>query len=523
MAPPSEDPIQTETAARTPPRVFVSYSYDSEAHQGWVEDLASALRRDGVDARADFWKEPTQTITEFMNAEVRLADHVVVVCTPDLREKVHATEERRGQTGVGWEVGLLNALSFSEGKRKMVPVIAGGTRETAIPTGLQGFEYFDLSSEAHYEQNYRRLLARLLRPPEPAPVIGRAPDLPRRVPQPERFPQPGGGGGVLSVPRTHSRPPPDLPFRADRREQVQSFETALAAMNDRLNYQAGVLFCTFRGAISERPSKLQECLSNFTLADYLGKGNKPPCKDVWPAWPAPGRNRFKALRSNLLTQIELHVPRPLGSRNEDAKRDDSAGGIAEALRKVNAPVLVRVRVILGNADRSDGELLAEWIGLWREIATTLHAGIRAKDLLVVVVTYFEYDARFGGWIARLLGSARQLLTLIDPKDELGDDSVRDADDASAASRGEDDWIERLRPLGPVPVGELPDWLERVVRPWIESNYERNEAVRVEEGIREELRVIYRFDQNASAVVPMETLAAQLDKILLERGQRHEQG
>src|SRR5262249_39750336 len=144
--------------------------YDSDEHKAWVADLAAALRRDGVWARLDVWdRDGAQSIPDFMNAEVRQADDVLVVCTPVLQAKVHATEELKGQTGVGWEVGLINTMAFALGRRKMVPVIASGTVATAIPTSLLGFEHFDLASKEQYAANYSRLHERLLRGPAPEP------------------------------------------------------------------------------------------------------------------------------------------------------------------------------------------------------------------------------------------------------------------------------------------------------------------------------------------------------------------
>jgi hypothetical protein len=48
---------QARTCRRMPthPTVFISYSWDDEAHKGWVRQLATQLRHDGVDTRLDHW------------------------------------------------------------------------------------------------------------------------------------------------------------------------------------------------------------------------------------------------------------------------------------------------------------------------------------------------------------------------------------------------------------------------------------------------------------------------------------
>ena len=37
------------------PKVFISYSHDSDAHKQWVIDLGTRLRRHGVDVVLDHW------------------------------------------------------------------------------------------------------------------------------------------------------------------------------------------------------------------------------------------------------------------------------------------------------------------------------------------------------------------------------------------------------------------------------------------------------------------------------------
>jgi hypothetical protein len=38
------------------PKVFISYSHDSQEHKKWVLDLATRLRNNGVDAIIDQWE-----------------------------------------------------------------------------------------------------------------------------------------------------------------------------------------------------------------------------------------------------------------------------------------------------------------------------------------------------------------------------------------------------------------------------------------------------------------------------------
>ena len=63
-------------------RVFISYAWENDEYRTLVKRLATRLRRDGIDARLDAWHLEGLTIPEFMSREVRNADKVVVVCSP---------------------------------------------------------------------------------------------------------------------------------------------------------------------------------------------------------------------------------------------------------------------------------------------------------------------------------------------------------------------------------------------------------------------------------------------------------
>ncbi len=87
------------------PRVFVSYSHDSEVHKDWVLKLATDLRRNGVDASLDRWDvSPGGDISGFMERGLRGADRVVVVCSEKYVKKANA-----GEGGVGYEKMIVTA------------------------------------------------------------------------------------------------------------------------------------------------------------------------------------------------------------------------------------------------------------------------------------------------------------------------------------------------------------------------------------------------------------------------------
>ncbi len=140
-----------------------------------MASLAARLRQDGIDARLDLWhlKRGT-TVTHFMNSEIRQARRVLVLCSPELRRKVHQTEEGQKVTGVGWEVGQLGSLLFAnaESSDKLVVALARGEWKEAAPDTLIGQAYFDLSDPTTFERNYAELKRTLTGTEQEAPPLG---------------------------------------------------------------------------------------------------------------------------------------------------------------------------------------------------------------------------------------------------------------------------------------------------------------------------------------------------------------
>ena len=141
------------------PKVFISYSWDSNDHKQWVAELATDLRSDGVDTILDQWSVvPGGQLTSFMEQEIRENDYVLIICTPNYCLK---SDTRKG--GVGYEGDIMTAEVLSEGNHsKFIPILAQGTWKESAPTWLKGKYYIDLSSDDKYTANYSDLTATLL-------------------------------------------------------------------------------------------------------------------------------------------------------------------------------------------------------------------------------------------------------------------------------------------------------------------------------------------------------------------------
>ena len=91
-----------------PPRVFISYSHDSEAHRDRVLELSDRLRCDGIEAMIDqYVQSPPQGWPAWCETEIDIADFVLMVCTETYLRRVRGKEAPRVGHGVLWEARLI--------------------------------------------------------------------------------------------------------------------------------------------------------------------------------------------------------------------------------------------------------------------------------------------------------------------------------------------------------------------------------------------------------------------------------
>lgn len=181
-------PQENFTKNAKPPRVFISYSWESEGHKDWVRYLAENLRMAGIDARLDQWYvKPGESFTSFMENEVVDADYVLVVCTPEFARK---SKERRG--GVGYEQQIVSGQLVTGCPRsKFIPILRSGElsgSDIAVPIHFFGIYSIDFRKDAEFGRSLNELLRALFsRPKFVPPPLGEPPALtPEEI---QKFPQ----------------------------------------------------------------------------------------------------------------------------------------------------------------------------------------------------------------------------------------------------------------------------------------------------------------------------------------------
>ena len=149
------------------PKVFFSYSWDSENHQAWVLQLAHRLRTNGIDVILDQWDTRLGSdLPHFMEAAGNADYRVVAVVTEN-----YVTKANTPTGGVGYERRVLTAALMSDlGGNRVIPVLRSGS---SLPTFLGATKYVDFCNDSAYEEKYVELLRELHGVPVPAkPPLG---------------------------------------------------------------------------------------------------------------------------------------------------------------------------------------------------------------------------------------------------------------------------------------------------------------------------------------------------------------
>lgn len=177
------------------PRVFISYSHDSDAHCERVLALAERLRRDGIDVRLDRYESaPEEGWRRWMEKQVGEADFVLLICTEVYARRIRGEEAPGRGLGVQWEGALLTQELYEAGvqTKRLVPVILDPADAAHVPTVLRDFTRYNPSTDAGFDALYRRLTG-----------------------QPEIVPKPVGP--------VHHRPPRDSAWQSESAASVRLY------------------------------------------------------------------------------------------------------------------------------------------------------------------------------------------------------------------------------------------------------------------------------------------------------------
>jgi tetratricopeptide (TPR) repeat protein len=155
------------------PKVFISYSHDSAEHEDRVLDLAERLvEQDGIDVSLDrFVNPPPASWPKWMNAEMKAADFILVVCSATYLAKVESKVKPGEGKGVKWESLLSDQQIYDNDSdsSRFIPVLLEGGKYEHIPEPMRGGNHYKPDDDGEYEKLVRHITNQ---PETPKPIPG---------------------------------------------------------------------------------------------------------------------------------------------------------------------------------------------------------------------------------------------------------------------------------------------------------------------------------------------------------------
>lgn len=143
------------------PKVFISYSHDSDQHDQNVLQLSDRFNKNHIDCEIDQYVNgsPEEGWPLWMEKKISEADFVLVVCTKTYLDRVQRKEAPGIGKGVKWESLLTYQDIYENGSlnRKFVPIFFNPTEAEFLPKPLKAVTHYDLSKDNKYEMLCRYL------------------------------------------------------------------------------------------------------------------------------------------------------------------------------------------------------------------------------------------------------------------------------------------------------------------------------------------------------------------------------
>lgn len=139
------------------PKVFMSYSHDSEEHSKWVKELSINLRHHGVDVILDQWDlEIGNDLRFFMEEGLNETKYVICVCSDQYVKKAN-----EGKGGVGYETTIISSDLLKDVKIDYIlPIVKNNQSDMKTPRFLYNKLYLDFD-QGEYFDNYFKLLSKI--------------------------------------------------------------------------------------------------------------------------------------------------------------------------------------------------------------------------------------------------------------------------------------------------------------------------------------------------------------------------
>ena len=179
---------QVTEEAKVPTKVFISYSWNSEAHKERVLALANTLRNPwGIETDIDQYVRakppftPSQGWDLWMEKRIEWAEFVIIVCTETYQRRFRGDETPGIGRGSTWEGTIIRQHLYNNQLEctKFIPVVFSSQDLNCVPIIFNGNDKYTLEDEKSFGELCYRLrkepivaipdvaTAKLQAPPEP--------------------------------------------------------------------------------------------------------------------------------------------------------------------------------------------------------------------------------------------------------------------------------------------------------------------------------------------------------------------
>ena len=147
--------MQVGKDKKTMPKIFISYSHDSEEHREKVLSLSKRLHDDGMEIFLDqkINGSPPEGWPRWMLNQLDAADIVLLVCTPIYYRRFRGHEEPGKGKGVDWEGSLITQELYDarSHSHRFIAVLLSAPDQDYIPEPLRSKTHYLLNSEVNYQ------------------------------------------------------------------------------------------------------------------------------------------------------------------------------------------------------------------------------------------------------------------------------------------------------------------------------------------------------------------------------------
>lgn len=146
--------------------VFISYKWEDEKRNKWVEKLYRNLRSAGIDAKLDKYEvAPGESFSDYMTREIRECNYVLFIVTPSAVEAVES-----GEGALAFEMQISNArrLARKDGFL-IIPIFREGEKTSSY---LSDHRYLDFRDDKQYNVTLQYLIDWLHGSVKP-PILGK--------------------------------------------------------------------------------------------------------------------------------------------------------------------------------------------------------------------------------------------------------------------------------------------------------------------------------------------------------------